>query len=101
MDITEQSRLAASLALSVKKPATPPHKDRLQKTAQEFEAIFVQQMFKEMRRTIPTGGLLPRGNAEEIFTSLQDQEAARQLTTHGGIGLARIVAEQMRKDLPK
>jgi len=100
MDITEQSRLLAGMALSTKKTPTPTTTDRGQKTAQEFEAIFVQQMFKEMRRTIPEGGLLPKGNAEEIFTSMQDMEAARQLTTHGGIGLAEVLAAQMRKGLP-
>lgn len=99
MDITEQSRLLASMALSTKKPSLPANKDRIKKTAQEFEAIFVQQMFKEMRRTIPEGGVLPRGNAEEIFTSLQDMEAARQLTAHRGIGLAEILSEELSKDL--
>lgn len=98
MDISEQSRLVASMALSTKKPSLPANKDPMKKTAQEFEAIFVQQMFKEMRRTIPEGGLLPRGNAEEIFTSLQDMEAARQLTTHGGIGLAEMLTKQLNKD---
>lgn len=97
MNISEQSRLLASLAQSAKKPPQGANKESLQKTAQEFEAIFVQQMFKEMRRTIPDGGLLPKGNAEEIFTSMQDMEAARQLTAHGGIGLGTMLSEQMRK----
>ena len=70
---------------------------RMKQTAQDFEAIFVQQVFKEMRRTIPEGGLLPRGQAEEIYSDMQDMEAAKQLTGQGGIGLAEMLLEQMQK----
>lgn len=72
-------------------------KAKMIQTARDFEAIFVQQIFKEMRQAVPDGGLLPKGQSEEIFQDLQDREAARQLTRQGGIGIAAMLVEQMQK----
>ncbi len=97
MKIDAQARLLATQALQ--NPTTKPGGGKeIVETAREFEAIFVQQVFKGMRRTIPDSGLLPRGNAEEIFYDMQDVEAAKQLTRHGGIGLSEMLIEQMTKD---
>ncbi|NOQ41078.1 MAG: hypothetical protein GQ563_01060, partial [Desulfuromusa sp.] len=46
--------------------------EKLKEAAQQFEAIFIQQMYKEMRKTIPDDGLIQRGNADDIYTQLQD-----------------------------
>mgnify|MGYP002637887660 CR=1 FL=1 len=97
MKIDAQARMLATQALQNSEASTGNDKQRMKQTAQDFEAIFVQQIFKEMKRTVPDGGLLPRGQAEEIYSDLQDMEAAKQLTGHGGIGLAEMLLEQMQK----
>jgi flagellar protein FlgJ len=70
---------------------------RLKDVAQQFEAIFIQQMYAEMRKTIPDDGLIQRSNADEIYAQLQDQEAARITAQQGGIGLADLMMEQLMK----
>ena len=97
MKIDAQARMLAAQALQKPAGATGNDKQRMNQTAQDFEAIFIQQVFKGMRQTVPEGGLLPRGQAEEIYSDLQDMEAAKQLTRHGGIGLAEMLLEQMQK----
>jgi flagellar protein FlgJ len=71
-------------------------RDRLEKACGDFEAIFVQQLFKTMRASIPEAGLFNGGRAEEIYTSMLDQHVAEKMA-HGqsGIGLAN----QMRNKL--
>ena len=69
--------------------------EKLKDLAEQFEAIFIQQMYKEMRRTIPDNGLIERGNADEIYQQLQDREAARITASQGGIGLAELMLQQM------
>lgn len=98
MKIDGQARMLAAQALQ--KPAAGAGNDlqRMKQTAQDFEAIFVQQVFKGMKQTIPDGGLLPRGQAEEIYSDLQDMEAARQLARQGGVGLTEMLLEQMQKN---
>ncbi len=71
--------------------------EKLKEAAQQFEAIFIQQMYKEMRKTIPDDGLIQRGNADDIYTQLQDLEAAKVTAQQGGIGLAEMMIQQLTK----
>ena len=70
---------------------------RMKELAQEFEAIFIQQMYKEMRNTIPDDGLIPRTNAEDTYIQMQDQEVARATARQGGIGLAEMMMKQLQQ----
>ncbi|MFO7765979.1 MAG: rod-binding protein [Pelovirga sp.] len=70
---------------------------RLKELAQEFEAIFIQQMYKEMRSTIPDDGLIPRTNAEDTFVQMQDLEVARATARQGGIGLVEMMMKQLQQ----
>ncbi len=79
------------------KMAKGQDREKLQQTAQQFEAIFIQQMFKEMRNSIPEGGLIKRGNADSIYTQLQDAEAAKVMAERGGIGLADLMLQELLK----
>jgi flagellar protein FlgJ len=67
---------------------------RLAGACADFEAIFIQQLFKTMRASVPESGLLDGGRAEEIYTAMMDQEVAEEMAHggHGAIGLA----DQMR-----
>ncbi|MCK4502827.1 MAG: rod-binding protein [Desulfuromonadales bacterium] len=69
----------------------------LKAVAQQFEAIFIQQMYKEMRKTVPDDGLIQRSNADDIFSQMQDLEAAKRTAEQGGIGLAELMLEQLQK----
>ena len=69
---------------------------RLAAACADFEAIFVQQLFKTMRASVPEEGLMHAGRAEELYTSLMDQEVAEEMAHgQGSIGLA----SQMRMKL--
>ena len=57
----------------------------------EMESLFIQNMFKEMRASIPKGGLTSGGKAEEMFTDMLDAEMAKTLSASGGIGLSSLV----------
>lgn len=63
--------------------------ERLAKACADFEAIFVQQLFKTMRASVPASKLLNGGRAEELYTSMLDQQVAEQMAQgQGSIGLA-------------
>ncbi len=95
MDLHLDPKLLLSHA--AKAPATGAKDDpeALRRTCQEFEAIFLQAVFKGMRATIPEGGLLEKGLDREIFEELQDQELARQMARGQGIGLAEALFRQL------
>ena len=71
--------------------------EKLKGLVQEFEAIFIQQMYKEMRSTIPDDGLMPRTNAEDTFIQMQDMELAKSTARQGGIGLAEMMMKQLQQ----
>jgi len=67
----------------------------IREAAEAFESYFLQIMMREMRNTVPDNGLIPRSNAEQIFTDMLDQETAIETARAGGIGLADIIIRQM------
>ena len=76
----------------------------IMKAAQAFEAVFVNELMKSMRKTLPQDGLLNSGFANDVFNGMLDQEYAQLMSNSGQFGLARMIAQQMGvdpHDLPK
>ncbi|RKD30922.1 rod-binding protein [Thermohalobacter berrensis] len=71
--------------------------EELKKACQEFESIFLHMLLKQMRSTIPDGGLTQKSAGREIFEDMYDQEIAKKATQKGqGIGLAKLLYEQLK-----
>ncbi|RKY05238.1 hypothetical protein DRP77_01600 [Candidatus Poribacteria bacterium] len=68
--------------------------ERLRRVAKEFEAIFLNILLREMRRTIPKSGLLSGGFIEEMYTFIADREFSRKLAERG-IGLWKLIYDQL------
>ena len=74
---------------------------KLRKTAQQLESVFVEQLYKAMRATIPQEeGVVSGGSAEEMFTGLMDQHLAADTPTQWDHGLADAIYRQLRGRLP-
>ncbi|MDY0267636.1 rod-binding protein [Trichloromonas sp.] len=71
----------------------------LRQTCREFEAIFVQSMFKAMRSTVPAGGLFPRGMAQDSFQDMMDLEVAKASAEQGRFGIAEALYRQLHRDV--
>jgi flagellar protein FlgJ len=63
--------------------------EALRRTSQQFEAIFIQQLFKGMRATVPTGDLLENDRSIEIYQGLMDQQVAETMARKQGLGIGR------------
>ena len=70
---------------------------KLREACQDFEAIFLHHMLKTMRSSIPEGGLIEAGAGEKVFRDMLDETWAKQLSERGGIGIARMLYEDMKK----
>lgn len=71
---------------------------KLHKTAQQMEALFVDMLFKEMRKTAPQGGGLTGkpSQAEQTFGEMLDEKRAEELAQSGSIGIGKILEQQLR-----
>ena len=68
--------------------------DKLREACQGFESVFVGQMLKEMRKSVPKDGLLDSKSGEQ-YVSMFDDELAKTLTKQGGIGLTSYMMHQL------
>ncbi len=67
------------------------NQDPLFKACQEFESLFINEIFKSMRRTIPRDTLLETGMAEDIFQGMMDEEMAKEAARKNSFGLATML----------
>jgi len=73
--------------------------DRLKAAMRQLEAVFVQQLFKAMRETVPDEGA--SGGGEEIFTGMLDEKLAESVpAAWSGSGLESAMMRQFRSALP-
>ncbi len=71
---------------------------KLRKACRDFESIFLFNLFKEMRKTIPRSGMLPDAPGKETFQMMFDQKVAEDLSGRGeGMGLQKMLYEQLRR----
>ncbi|MFP4428247.1 MAG: rod-binding protein [Desulfovermiculus sp.] len=68
---------------------------QLLKACEEFEAFFIQAVFKSMRQTIPEGGMIERGNGQKWFEEFMDAEVADSLAQKSDLGIARALYQEM------
>ena len=58
----------------------------LRQTVKEFESVFLYQVVSAMRKTVPKDGLVEKGEGEEVFEGMLDEEWAKKLAGRGGPG---------------
>lgn len=98
--IKRQEAQSESFRSALEKAVADQDETELKKACTEFEAYFIQTMFKEMRKTVHSeDGIFPKGQAETMFQELLDEENAKSAAKAGGIGLAEMMYRQMSPNL--
>lgn len=69
----------------------------IQKTARDFESMFLEQMFNHMFATVPVNSTFGGGMGEETMRSFLTGAYAKQVVNSGGIGLSASIAREMLK----
>ena len=75
--------------------------EALRRTCQQFEAIFIQQLFKGMRATVPTSDLLENDRSIEIYQGLMDQQVAETMARKQGLGITDALLRQLQNGKPE
>ncbi len=71
------------------------NQEKIKELTQEFESVLLYYTLKSMRDAVPKTDLF-HSNAEDIFTSMLDQEISKSSAKReGGLGLARIMQQQL------
>lgn len=69
----------------------------LKKVCQEFEAIMLDMMYKQMKATVVKSDLIEEDPGTAIFESMQDEELMKQASKTGTLGLADSLYKQLSK----
>ena len=73
--------------------------DELMDACKQFEAYFLEQMFKEMIKTIPKSEESDsNSNMVDFFTDQMVQNIATESTEQNSLGLAQMLYEQMKRN---
>jgi len=72
--------------------------DQLRKASQQFEAFFINEIFKTMRKSSDWGeSLIEKSHARKNFESMHDEKLADEISSGQGIGISDMIFKQMSK----
>ena len=67
----------------------------LRKACRQFESLFISQLLKEMRKTVPHGGAIPEDNATSLYQSFFDNHLADLLAQQQATGLGDYLYREL------
>lgn len=75
-------------------PVSAGEAARLKWAAQQLEAVFINELWKSMRRTVMKSGMFD-GPAVRLFEEMLDEERSKAMAESGSLGLAALIYEQL------
>lgn len=91
---------AKKLQRALKETGSGNTDDELMDVCKQFEAYFVEQMFKEMEKTVPKSdmGYNSDDKLVNFFKDNLRQELSSKAAEQQGLGLAQMLYEQMKRN---
>lgn len=74
-------------------------REALKIASQEFEAIFVHMLLRQMRRTVPKNELIPESRAMEIYKDMFDLALSKEIAKRELFGIAKMLYREYEKSL--
>jgi flagellar protein FlgJ len=74
---------------------------KIKQACQDFEAVFLNFMLKQMRETVPQSDLTGHDPGKPLYQGMMDEELSRQMAAGGGMGLADMLYRQFTEHGPK
>lgn len=72
------------------------HDARAEGAFKDLEALFINELLKEMRKSIPDDGLFEKNHEREIYEGMLDSVFSEAMAESGQFGIAKQIAEQVR-----
>jgi flagellar protein FlgJ len=83
-------------------PKASKNLQALRKSCRDFEAIYTQEMYKAMRKTVPDGGIFDEKNmANGLYKEMLDMEIAKAAAAGKGNGIGEAMYQQMKGKIEK
>ena len=92
---------SAALTERLKSATDTTSDTEMLEACKEFEQYFVEQMLKEMKKTIPDDPLLSDNEYMNMFEDQMFQSVAEKITDGGQFGIAKQLYEDIQKQAGK
>jgi Rod binding domain-containing protein len=73
--------------------ADSPQIQKIKQTAQDFEAVLLRQMMREIRNSVFSES--SKGGSNATYLSMADEQLANNMAAQGGFGFGKAMAQQM------
>jgi flagellar protein FlgJ len=83
--------------ISTVKSQSDKETEKLKSACQDFESVFLSQLMKSMRSTVPKSDLFGDGSEQQMFQEMMDQEICKSAAKTQGIGLADVLFNQFNQ----
>lgn len=70
--------------------------EQLEKAAEQFEAIFLQQMVNSMWSAVPNEGLLSGSNEEALYRDMFNQAITEEMAKTQSLGVKDLIIKEMQ-----
>lgn len=97
VQIKNTGEFAEQLASATEKAQQAKDDAKLKATCKDMEAMFLNMMMTEMRKTVHKSKLVD-SSTEDLMTSMLDTEMTKNMAGAGGMGLADMLYRQLRLD---
>lgn len=92
--MTGRSGIDLTKSIDLKKDSQVSN-EKLREVADMYEKHFIKEMMKQMKSTLPEGGLIKKNNAEHIFEDQLDDQYSAEWNKRGGFGIADLIYQQL------
>jgi Rod binding domain-containing protein len=90
------ANVASGIAGSISNAAKTPDAEKTRRTAEDFEAMFLEQSLGRMAESVGEDGPLgDNGTGGAVYRSMLSKEHAKSIVKSGGLGIADQVFRQM------
>ncbi|MGH7507080.1 MAG: rod-binding protein, partial [Longimicrobiales bacterium] len=74
-----------------------PEEKRLRQACAQMEGVFLAQLMKAMRETVPHDGVVDGGSGEDMFTAMMDEHVSGVASARQDRGLGAALFRQLRE----
>jgi len=101
LDLNSQNYSRIAMDNSTREDKKNPQKNELFDQCREFESVLINSMLQSMRNTVEKSDLFSGGKAEEIYTSMLDEQYSLMISKNSSTGLAEELYRQVARDYIK
>lgn len=99
LNTVKNKAMDSSFETKLQKAADKKDEKQLKEVCKEFESIFLNMMYKQMKATVVKSELIPQDSGRDIFESMLDDKLMEDASKGRGIGLSDVLYKQLSKQL--